>query len=77
MGLLPILFILLRIFLKQYQMQYIKEKAVAAVPSAPPLNPPMINLKDDLPFAPTCIPNKEVFSDFVTDSYGPGCSNLD
>ena len=51
-------------------MQRIKEKAVAAVPLAPPL-------KNGLPFAPTCIPNKEVFSDFVTNNYGPGCSNLD
>ena len=58
-------------------MQCIKEKAVAAVPSAPPLNPSMINLKNGLTFAPTCIPNKEVFSDFVTNSYGLGCSNLD
>ena len=52
-------------------MQYIKENAVAAVPSAPRLNLSMINLKNG------CIPNKEVFSDFVTNSYGPGCSNLD
>ena len=51
-------------------MQCIKEKAVAAVPLAPPL-------KNGLPFAPTCIPNKEVFGDFVTNCYGPGCSNLD
>ena len=33
----------------QYQMQYIKENAVAAVVTAPPLNPPMINLTNGLP----------------------------
>ena len=33
---------------------------MATVPLAPLLNLPMINLKNSLPFASTCIPNKEV-----------------
>ena len=44
-------------------MQCIKEKAVATVPLAPPL-------KNGLPFAPTCIPNKEVFSDLLQITMG-------
>ena len=47
-------------------MQCIRENAVAAVPLAPPLNLPMINLKNGLPFAPTCIPSKEVLCMYLS-----------
>ena len=52
-------------FLKTIPNAVHQGKSGAAVPSTPPLNPPMINLKNGLLLAPTCIPSKEVFSDFV------------